>query len=56
MTRLEVNPTYLDYFEYQGGTTIKRVRKQAGKTVRQDWLMFDSVEAAMDYFNACCGF
>lgn len=54
MTKLEIYATYHDYFEYQGGTTIKRIRKKAGKTVWLDWLIFDTVEAALEYFNDCC--
>lgn len=55
MTKLEIYPTYHDYFEYQGGTTIKHTRKKAGQTVWLDWLMFDTIEAALEYFNDCCG-
>lgn len=55
MTKLEVYPTYLEYFEYQGNTAIKRTRTKGGQTVRQDWLIFDTVEAALEYFNDCCG-
>ena len=55
MTKVESYPSYQDYFEYHGGTTIERIRRTAGKTVDQDWLIFDSVEAALDYFNSCCG-
>jgi len=54
MTKLEIYATYHDYFEYQGGTTIKRIRKKAGKTIWLDWLIFDTVEAALEYFNDCC--
>jgi hypothetical protein len=54
MTRLEVYPGYCDYFEYFGGTAICRTRRQAEETLRQDWLMFDTVEAAEEYFNDCC--
>ena len=44
-----------DRLEYHGGTTVERVRKQAGLTILHDWLLFDSVEEAEDYFNeACC--
>jgi len=54
MTKLEIYATYHDYFEYQGGTTIKRIRKKAGRTIWLDWLIFDTVEAALEYFNDCC--
>ena len=55
MTKLEVYPSYRDYFEYHGGTTIQLTRKKGRETVWQDWLMFDTVEAAFEYFNDCCG-
>ena len=55
MTKLEVYPSFLDYFEYDGGTTIRLTRKQFGQTILQDWLMFDTVEAALEYFNDSCG-
>ncbi len=43
-----------DRLEYHGGTTIERVRKQAGLTILHDWLLFDSVEEAEEYFNEAC--
>ena len=42
---------YDDFFEYHGNTEIERIRKQAGKTIGRDWIMFDSVDEAMEYFN-----
>ena len=52
---MEVYPSFRDYFEYDGGTNIRLTRKQSGQTILQDWLMFDTVEAALEYFNDCCG-
>ena len=40
-----------DYFEYHGNTMIERIRKQAGNTVSRDWILFDSVAEASEYFN-----
>ena len=54
MTRLTTHPNYDDIYEYFGGTTIQRTRKKADETVWQDWLLFDSIEAALEYFNECC--
>ncbi len=51
----ELYPTHHDFFEYYGNTEIVRIRKQNGTIIRQDWLNFDSVEEAMDYFNTECG-
>jgi hypothetical protein len=55
MTRLAIYPTYDDLFEYDGGTAIRQTRKKANETVWQNWLQFDSVEAAMEFFNDSCG-
>ncbi len=55
MIKFEMYPDFLDYFEYHGGTTIELTRKKADKTIWQDWILFDSVEAALEYFNGCCG-
>lgn len=54
MTKREAYTTHHDVFEYHGGTTIQVIRQQADQTVWQDWLIFDTVEAAMEYFNDCC--
>ncbi len=55
MRKHELYPTYHDFFEYYGNTEILRTRNQNGTAVRQDWLIFDSVEEAMEYFNTICG-
>jgi hypothetical protein len=34
---------------------IERTRKQAGRTVTREWILFDSVEEAMEFFNNNCG-
>ena len=51
----ELYPTYHDFFEYYGNTEIVRIRKQNNTIIREDWLNFDSVEEAMEYFNTECG-
>jgi hypothetical protein len=43
-----------DRLEYHGGTTIERIRKQAGLIILHDWLLFDTVEEAEDYFHESC--
>jgi len=55
MRKHELYPTYHDFFEYYGNTEIVRIREQNGSIVRQDWLLFDSVEEAMEHFNTKCG-
>ncbi len=52
MTRYVTQPQYCDCYEYHGGTLIERVRRHDGATVWRDWLMFDSVEEASEFFNA----
>ena len=46
---------YHDQFEYFGNTEIERIRKQGEKTIRHDWIIFDTVDEAMDFFNDQCG-
>lgn len=47
ITNIEGN----EYFEYHGNTIIERIRKQAEGPISRDWILFDSVEEASDYFN-----
>jgi hypothetical protein len=54
MTRFTTNTYYDEFYEYFGGTTILRTRRIADETVRHDWLLFDTVEAAFEFFNDCC--
>lgn len=54
MTRLTNYTMYDDIYEYFGGTTIQRTRTKADQTVWRDWLLFDSIEAAFEFFNEYC--
>ncbi len=54
MTRHISGEIYNECLEYHGNTTIELIRTLGGETVRRDWLMFDTVEEAADYFNAAC--
>jgi len=47
-------PDYHDCYEYHGNTTIELTRKQDGMTIWRDWIIFDTVEEATDYFNDAC--
>ena len=52
------NTLYTDYhefYEYFGNTEIERIRKQGEKTIRHDWINFDTVDEAMEFFNDRCG-
>ena len=51
MTRCEFDQNYQEYFEYHGSTIIERTVKQFDHVIRRDWLLFDSVEEAEEYFN-----
>ena len=46
---------YQDCYEYHGGTTIELRRRIGELVVKQDWLLFDSVEDAQAYFNETGG-
>jgi len=47
-------PRYYDYLEYHGSTQVVRIRKQGRTVLRKDWLDFNTVEEALDYFNNGC--
>ena len=50
MIRYESYPNYYDCYEYHGNTAVEITRKQAGVTIKRDWILFDSVEEAQDFF------
>jgi hypothetical protein len=54
MTKDISHPDYYDCYEYHGNTTIELTRRQNGVVVWRDWIMFDSVEEATEYFNDAC--
>lgn len=54
MTRNSEHEAYRDCYEYHGNTQIEHTRIQAGETLWRDWIIFDTVEEAADYFNAAC--
>jgi len=54
MTKKIIKQDHLELFEYHGSTIVERIRKQYGKTARRDWIIFDSVEEAQDFFNSDC--
>ncbi len=55
MTKHIINAEYYDCYEYHGNTTIELTRKQGEITVWRDWISFDTVQEATDYFNERCG-
>ena len=54
MTKHTFEPDYQDCYEYHGNTTIELTRKQGQTTLWRDWITFDSVQEAADYFNERC--
>lgn len=55
MIKNALHTDYHDFYEYFENTEIERIRKHGDKTIRHDWLIFDSVDEAMEYFNDNCG-
>ena len=55
MEKFEFYQNYQEKFEYYGSTAIERIRKRGRIVVARDWLLFDTVEDASEYFNSNCG-
>lgn len=51
MTKQIEYPDYQDLLEYHGSTVIERTRRRGATTIWRDWLIFNSVEEAEDYFH-----
>ena len=51
MTKHEYHQNCHDLFEYHGSTTIEFIRKKFGETIKRDWLLFDTIEEATDFFD-----
>jgi len=45
---------FKDYYEYHGNTTIERTRKKGELTIWRDWIIFNSVEEASQYYHDNC--
>jgi hypothetical protein len=54
MTRYESYPDYQCCYEYHGNTSVEITRKQDGITIGRDWILFDSVEEAQEFFYYDC--
>ena len=54
MLAIDSQIDFQDHYEYHGCTTIERKRKQGEITIWRDWIIFDSVEEAKQYFNDNC--
>jgi hypothetical protein len=55
MVRTLVYVNYRERFVYHGSTTIERICQRAGAVLSRDWLIFNSVEEAEEFFNTDCG-
>ena len=51
MTRYATDYNYQEYLEYHGSTAVERILRQAGTTIKREWLYFDSVKEAESFFN-----
>lgn len=52
MKRRNESSRFRDLYEYHGNTEVERVRKRDNRVVSRDWVIFDTVEEAMEYFNS----
>jgi len=51
MRKHEFYTDYQEHFEYSGNTKIEGYRIKSKKTIRHVWIIFDSVDEAMDCFK-----
>jgi hypothetical protein len=51
MRKHELYQEFHDQFEYFGNTEIERIRKKGSKTIRRDWIIFNTVDEAMEFFK-----
>ena len=54
MTKHNFSQEYDEFYEYHGSTTIELTRRQGEITVWRDWITFNTVQEAADYFNEHC--
>lgn len=40
-----------EYFEYHGSTIVERIQVVNGTVPHRDWLLFDTVAEAADFYN-----
>ncbi len=41
---------YREKYEYHGNTAIEVTREKDGVTIKRDWIFFNSVQEAQDFF------
>ena len=54
MTRSESYQDYQCCYEYHGNTSVEITKTQDGITIERDWILFDSVEEAQEFFYDDC--
>ena len=55
MRKHEFYEEFNDTFEYLGETEIMRIRKKGARTIRLDWIIFESTQEALSHFQYKCG-
>ncbi len=50
MTLQNYYSDYHERYEYHGNTAIEVTREKDGVTIKHDWIFFDSVQEAQDFF------
>jgi len=55
MRKHEFYPEFNDTFEYLGQTEIMRIRRKGARTIRRDWIIFESTKEALSHFEDKCG-
>ena len=50
MTASRNYPDHDDVYEYHGATTVVLTRRSGQHVIQREWLLFDSVEDAQDFF------
>jgi len=50
MTLQNYYSDYHESYEYHGNTAIEVTREKDGMTIKRDWIFFDSVQEAQDFF------
>ena len=43
-------PLDWERLEYHGSTVVERIQSVSGSNLQRDWLLFDTVEEAADFF------
>lgn len=51
MVRYGTDNDLRERYEYQGHTAIERIRSRSGVVVSRDWILFDSIQEAEEFFN-----